>query len=163
MLDAGPSASGQSGDLVPDRAVLFPGPGLQRVREGRGLTRAEVARLSQDLLVGGGVTAKQIEFMERTGRLPDVEHCVPVLDYLYRLDGWLGVETFYGASGARAASRWARTRGLPKSVAVHQIRFPDFVVGPVWVQAVGQSGQGPGLVDMVWGRGFGPSVSRQES
>jgi len=113
------------GELV-DQLLQMPEQ-IKAIRKlGRSLS-AEAAAQGANTVEPAGVddqiTANQIETLERSGTLPDSARIIARLDHVYELDGYLGIERVFSSRTARIDQK-----GLCA------IRFPDFWVGPVWLQ-----------------------------
>lgn len=123
-----------------ERQALVSAAQLRALREGRGLSREQVASDVSALDPGNRVTAHAIETMEATGRFPDVTGVVSALDHVYGCDGRLGLDRVFDSVAVR-----------PGKGNKYSVRFPAYYVGPVWVQAAGRDANDTGMIDLTWG------------
>lgn len=127
--------------------VLAVSPGqLQRMRESRGFTRAEVAdevsMLDPSL---PPVTARMVEHLETRGQLPAAHHFLPRLDMIYQADGRLGLERLSHGTARTLNHHW-RSRDRVR------VEFPYYWIGPIWIQAGTGTDAPSGVVDLIWGQ-----------
>jgi hypothetical protein len=122
------------------RQALVPAAQLRALREGRGMSREEVVHAINALDPLNPVTARMIEAMEATGRIPDRRGMVAALDHIYRCDGRLGLDRIFDSLTARLAQDNR-----------YRIVFPAYYVGPVWLQPTGHDANDVGLIDLTWG------------
>jgi hypothetical protein len=134
----GPAVIGSDGAV--QRQALMSATQLRMARDGRGLSRQQVAEQVSALNPRNPVTARAIEIMEATGRFPDVAGVVAALDHCYQCDGRLGVDQVFD-SLAQPIGRDGR----------HVLRFPHYYIGPIWIHAFGRNTGEVGTVDLVWG------------
>ena len=133
--EVGPGIPGEA-DRPLSTVLLLPPPELQRCRESRGLSRRELADRVNALDGFNQLTAKAIEKLELTGRPPDIAGVTARLDRVLELDGRLGLDrTYYSHNPATTT---------------HRIRFPDYWIGPVWIQVFTDRIEAVG-VDLIWG------------
>jgi hypothetical protein len=125
------------------------------VRVGRGMSAeaaAQAANAAELAGVGDQITSNQIENLERRGTLPDSAWIIARLDYVYQLDGYLGIEHTLNS---------ITTKTKVGQNGVYAIRFPDFWAGRVWLQlrAPDEAGQGTaeGVLDLYWDSGVAAS------
>jgi hypothetical protein len=90
-------------------------PRLRTLREARGLSRADAARLATELLPYDPISDDQVGVVERGG-IPMPRHVLCRLDCVYRAGGRCGVERVE-ASGERSPFAF---------------EFPRYWIGPVW-------------------------------
>jgi transcriptional regulator with XRE-family HTH domain len=90
-------------------------PRLRTLREARGLSRADAARLATELLPYDPISDDQVGVVERGG-IPMPRHLLSRLDRVYRAGGRCGVERVE-ASGERSPFAF---------------EFPRYWIGPVW-------------------------------
>ena len=102
----GNAVIGSDGSI--ERQALMSAAQLRDVREGRGLSRQQVADQASRLNPLNPITARTIEIMETTGRLPNVAGVVAALDHVYRCDGRLGIDQV----STRSRNRQAQAIGL---------------------------------------------------
>lgn len=101
----------------------------------RNMTADSAARLICRISVPDGhITDNQIETLEVSGRLPDVRNIITRLDHAYGLDGYLGIER-------TANSNSVLIRQVDDHSECHII-FPQYWVGPVWLQLRAPVGDG---------------------
>jgi transcriptional regulator with XRE-family HTH domain len=86
------------------------------------------------------ISDNQLETMERSGYIPPLRGVIARLDSVYELDGHLGIERTFDSRTA------ARDRGRG-----YIIHFPDFWVGPVWLQVRAPSPTAEATLDLRWG------------
>jgi len=114
-----------------ERPVRWAGAAHRRLREARGLSRAEVAARASALMPDAPVSDDQVHLLESGGH-PRVQYLSSRLDVVYRADGQTGLDTVPVAlEGGRAT-----------------VSFPWWWVGPVWIGFTG-----PGhlaAVSLVW-------------
>lgn len=100
-------------------AAAFPGALYRALREARGLSQADAARLATGLLREQPVTDDQIGLLEHDGD-PRPRWLRARLDTIYRADGHACCDDVGLASIVRTRSSFV-------------IEFPAFWIGPVWV------------------------------
>lgn len=92
------------------------------------------------------ITGNQVENLERRGTIPAKKWVIARLDHVYQLDGHLGIERTHSFSGVRPT--------IDKD-GFYVIRFPDFWIGPVWLQLHAAHAVSPpksdGTLDLRWG------------
>ncbi len=137
--DTAPEAVITREDGIPQRQALLSGAQLRALREGRGMSREDVAGQVSELLPGHPLSTHALEMLEKTGRLPDTAGLVAALDHLYRCDGHLGIDRVFDSRTAHPLP------GKPYTVI-----FPAFCTGPIWVQAIGPDSTEAGTVDLTW-------------
>lgn len=124
---------------------------IKRIRRiGRGMSAEAASQaVSAAEVAGEGdqITANQIETLERSGTLPKSARIIARLDHVYHLDGYLGIERVFSS---------ATTKARVDKNGLWSIRFPDFWIGPVWLQFRAPEVPGKesavGTLDLYWGR-----------
>ncbi len=106
---------------------------VRKIREARGQSRDFVVQAVNAMDPANPVTAPALRALEETTRIPDVLNLISRLDMVYGTDGRLGVD------------RWR------ESACPADIHFPDFWVGPVWIQTLGPTIGCVGMLELVWG------------
>jgi transcriptional regulator with XRE-family HTH domain len=106
---------------------------LRRIREARNLSREDVAREASKLDRAHEVDAHIIRNLEH-GRSPRVVGLLSRLDMIYRADGRLGVET---------------VRAEPVRPGLWLARFPEYWIGPVWVNFASRRPTTEAIADVV--------------
>ncbi len=84
------------------------------------------------------ITLKQIEHLELEHRIPAVPQVLARLDRLYQADGTLSITRTY------RSEEYNRTNGR------HEIRFPEFWVGPIWIQPHHENPAAECTVELLW-------------
>lgn len=128
-----------SSGLIETQLLITPRQ-LQRLREARGMGRRAAAAAATAMLPTVPVTAKMIEVLETSGRLPRSSGVLSRLDMVYRYDGHISIECMFGrhfAPGGRASPI--------------DILFPVFWRGPVWLQFSGPADSAVGVTELAWG------------
>jgi transcriptional regulator with XRE-family HTH domain len=131
-----------------DQLLLTPEQ-IKRIRKvGRDLSAEATAHaVNEPNLASAGdrITDNQIENLERRGTIPNSKWIIARLDHVYQLDGQLGIE--------RVNSITAKTKMDKRGNYV--IRFPDFWIGPVWLQLRAPDGSNledtEATLDLHWG------------
>jgi transcriptional regulator with XRE-family HTH domain len=104
----------------------------------------EADNAPRDILPADYITDNQVEAMERNGHVPHHRWTIARLDRAYGMDGHLGIDRIDTSSLARLDS-YGR----------HEVHFPGFWVGPVWLQlrapAVEEQEAMEGELDLYWG------------
>ncbi len=92
------------------------------------------------------VSRPALERVERLGVAPQADRWLSRLDMVYRADGRLGIERAYNsAEGAPTKRRFG-------TAAVTEFKFPEYWVGPVWLQASSDRGRGEvASLELTWG------------
>jgi hypothetical protein len=126
-------------DGTPQRQALLSGAQLRALREGRGMSREDVAGQVSGLLPGHPLSTHALEMLEKTGHLPATAGLIAALDHIYRCDGHLGIDHVFDSRTAHPLP------GKPYTVA-----FPAFYTGPVWIQAIAPDSTGAGSIDLTW-------------
>jgi transcriptional regulator with XRE-family HTH domain len=119
--------------------LMTPGQ-IQRLREARGLGRHAASAAATALLPEQRVSPKMLEILETEGRLPEVKAMVSRLNMIYDADGHLGVERVFSTHFAPAGN-----------TPYVSIPFPDFWLGPVWLQFSAPETGATGLAELSWG------------
>ncbi|SEK47669.1 hypothetical protein [Streptacidiphilus jiangxiensis] len=81
-----------------------------------------------------------METLETTGRIPDAVYRLARLDMAYRADGRLGVDRVYDSTTSAKGAK-----------GTHDVDFPGFWRGHVWLQLRGAGPTDTGVVDLAWG------------
>ncbi len=123
---------------VPD-LPLFGAPDWRRAREGRGFSRAEIARAATALLPHLPVAERHVVELERNGRSRP-EQLRARLDLLYGADGHSGPETL--------GRRWNTQRTSRTCI---PLAFPAYWRGPVWLRCRSDRAGEQGQVQWQWG------------
>lgn len=135
---AGSLLTDDRGELI-DQLLLTPEQ-IKRIRKiGRDLSveaAADAANAENLAEADDYITGNQIENLERRSTVPDRLRIIARLDHVYQLDGYLGIERTLN-------SITAKTKIGPEGLCA--IRFPDFWIGPVWLQL--RAPDGPGQAD----------------
>jgi transcriptional regulator with XRE-family HTH domain len=131
------------GELVSQ--LLQPPERIKDIRKvARNMSAISAARLvnavsGQD----GRITDNQIETLDKSGHLPDIRNIITRLDYVYGLDGYLGIERTVNAQAVLIRQGEC------------QITFPDYWVGPIWLQLRAPAGNDQatvqGRLELHWG------------
>ena len=144
LADADPATAlnGRTTDArgtIVTQVLMAPGQ-IQRLREARGMGRYAAATAATALLPEERVSPKMLETLETGGRLPEVKAMVSRLDMIYGTDGHLGVERVFSA-------------GFPgeDNASYVTIPFPDFWIGPVWLQFSAPTMNATGISELYWG------------
>jgi transcriptional regulator with XRE-family HTH domain len=113
---------------------------VHQLRDARGLSRVGAAERVTRLDPLRPVSHKAIESLEASGRVPSESKVIMRMDMVYGADGRLGVDrTFNSRSPVHGRARQ------------HEIRFPSYWNGPVWLQVLGAAPGESGLVELTWG------------
>ena len=119
----------------------MPGAQLSRVRRARGRSRQSLADQATRLDPANPLTARAIELLETTDRVPAITGSLGRIDLALGLDGRLGVERTFDSRESSLGS--TRTR--------YVVPYPRYWTGPVWLRADGPEGSATGAVDLRWG------------
>jgi transcriptional regulator with XRE-family HTH domain len=134
----GPRLEDEDGKTVAQ--MLMTGRDLRRLRDARGLTRDALAEQVTRLDPHAAVNRKTIETLEGGERIP------PTRALLGRVD------TVLAGRGLVAFERCFDSRGRRTSKGMLEVVFPEYWIGPVWLQFIDPVDQGEGDVKLVWGR-----------
>jgi len=115
----------------------FSGERYRRLREARGLSQAEVARLATALAPAAPIKDDQVATVEAGGR-PRVQQLGSRLDTVFRADGITCLEP-------------APIPLVPGSQGVAQVNFPPYWVGPVWTTFTADGSHVISNVALQWG------------
>ncbi|SFF35047.1 hypothetical protein SAMN05216574_11215 [Blastococcus tunisiensis] len=120
---------------------------LRALRMARGYSHDRAAQRVSEMDDGLPTLSRAaLERVERLGALPRAENWLPRLDMAYRADGRVGIERTFDSIGAELRSRRRGTRW------VTAMTFPDYWVGPIWLQARSPGGRSDvGSIRLVWG------------
>jgi transcriptional regulator with XRE-family HTH domain len=122
-----PLRTDATGDLI-DQFLQTPAQIKAIRKNGRNLSAEAAAQAVNNAnLVGEDdvVSSNQIENLERRGTIPTSSRIIARLDYVYGMDGYLGIERVFSSRSMKTQvnkdGQWT-------------IRFPEFWIGPIWLQ-----------------------------
>jgi hypothetical protein len=122
--------------------LLMSGAELKALRQdARGTTRKHLAAKLVNLEPDHPVTDRDIETLEHDDRLPAIPHLISRIDAALAGSGLVGCEQSFDSRRQR-----------PAPDGPHEVSFPEYWIGPVWIRLDGPAHKGECSVDLVWDR-----------